>query len=492
MQYFAYVLLATLGLFVLITLIRAAFFRPKREGFAPLPEESVDVERAAARLSGAIQIPTISYPNEEDVDWAQFERFRAYLRESYPLIHKQLVCEVVAGASLLYCWKGSDPSLEPIALLSHQDVVPVSGGTEGDWTHPPFSGFNDGTFIWGRGAMDMKNHLICVMEAVETLLAEGFAPVRDVYLCFGHDEEVVGAEDSGAFRLRKALEARGVKRLASTLDEGGAMLPLHVKGIIENSVLAGIGISEKGYVDFEITINRKGGHSAQPPAHTALGELAQVIRDLERRQFKAELLPFMLHLLSEGGRRLPYALRLLSCNLPLLRPLLKAVLKKIPAAASMIRTTTAVTMASGSPAANVLPQKASAVVNFRIMPGTTVKDVEAHIRKVVRNKDIVLKVLKQKEASPFSGMRSSSFEAIRRLVLAQQPEAIVAPYLVMGGTDSYFYEPICAHCYRFSPFLAELSLLFCTHATNERVPVETLGGAVTFFKRYIRLASQPD
>ncbi|MDR1464090.1 MAG: M20/M25/M40 family metallo-hydrolase [Oscillospiraceae bacterium] len=484
MEFIAYIILILLGLAILATLVRAALFRPKKTAVPPLPPEEVDTGRAAAHLSAAIQIPTISYLEDDRVDWAQFRRFHAFLEESYPLLHRTLTREVIDKASLLYTWPGSDPALSPIALLSHQDVVPISAGTEDDWTHPPFSGHNDGEMIWGRGAMDMKNHLVAVMEAVETLLAEGFRPARTVHLCFGHNEEVVGSDHAGASAIMETLRDRGV-RLESVIDEGGAMFPIHVKKIL-NSTLAGIGISEKGYVSFEISIQRKGGHSAQPPKHTALGELAEVIRDLERHPFRAKMLPFLTSLLDEAGRRVPYCLRLVTCNHKLLRPVITGILQNIPAAASMMRTTTAVTMAQGSPADNVLPQKASVVVNFRQMPGTSAADVERHIRRVVRNKDIHIAALKQKEASPFSPTDSRAFQVIRDLVLTEHPEAIVAPYLVMGGTDACFYEPICDNVYRFSPFLTDLFLLFCTHATNERLPAETMGQAVSFFKRYIR------
>ncbi len=484
MEIIGWAILGFVALCILITVIRAALFRPKSTAVESFPPEACDPEGAARRLSGAIQIPTISYPENEKVDWAQFSRFHDYLEANYPLIHKQLKREVVAEASLLYHWQGTDPSLNPIALLSHQDVVPVSSGTEDDWTHPAFSGHNDGEFIWGRGAMDMKNHLICVMEAVETLLGEGYAPTRSVYLCFGHNEEVVGSDGAGAAAIRETLRSRGVQ-LESVIDEGGAMLPIKVKGVLEGT-LAGIGISEKGYADFEISLLRKGGHSSQPPKHSGLGEMAEVIRNLERHQFKAKMLPFFSDLLENAGRRLPFYLRLVVCNHRLLRPLIVAVLKNIPAAACLLRTTTAVTMASGSPAANVLPQKASIIANFRMMPGVTTADVERHIRKVSGKEDIQVKVLKKKEASPFSPADSPAFQTIARLAAPLGPGTIIAPYLVMGGTDACFYEPICNNVYRFSPFLAPIALLTCTHATDERIPVGSLGDAIAFFKRYIR------
>ncbi|MBE6772000.1 MAG: M20/M25/M40 family metallo-hydrolase [Ruminococcaceae bacterium] len=483
-----YIILAVIALAIVITAIKAAFFVPKKKDYGTPTEEKVDAKKAQANLSKAISIPTISYPDKSKVDFGQFEKFHKFLEEAYPLVHKNLTKEVVQEASLIFRWKGTRDDLEPIALLAHQDVVPISEGTEQDWTYAPFSGYNDGEFIWGRGALDMKNHLVAVMDAVETLLEEGFQPERDVYLLFGQDEEVVASESGGAKNIMLTLKERGI-HLDSVLDEGGAIIPVNVKGILNNKELVGIGVAEKGYTDFEITVNAKGGHSSQPPVHSGLGKLANVIKDLENNQFKAELLPFVKELFSNIGRNCTYPARLIMCNLKLFHPLLKFIMKKIPFAACLIRTTTAVTMAQGSPAANVLPQKSTVTVNFRQMPGTTVKDVENHIRKVCRNKDIEVKVLKAKEASKFSPTDSRTFKIIEEICMQDNKDSIVAPYLVMGGTDACYYEPICENIYRYAPYKVSVSLLRCTHGTNERIPVDTVASGVAFFKRYIRKAS---
>ncbi len=478
------IILGALGAATAVNCVRAAKFTPEKQDSVKLPHENCDADRAAQHISRAIQFKTVSYPDPEDMDWSEFERFHKFLDEAYPLVTKHLEKEVVDRASLLYRWKGTDPTLEPIALLAHQDVVPISKGTEQDWEHEPFSGDIDDGFIWGRGAMDMKNHLICVMEAVETLLEDGYQPVRDVYLCFGHNEEIVASKDSGASAIAHLLKSRGI-HLDSVIDEGGAILPVNIKGII-NGFIAGIGIAEKGYADFEITVETKGGHSSQPPKHSGLGKLADVIRDLENNQFEAQMLPFIKDLFNKIGRRVSYPAKLITCNISLLNPLIKEILKLIPPGASLIRTTTGVTMAQGSPAANVLPQRSSIVVNFRAMPGTTTKDIEEHIHKVVKNKKIEVKCLKSKEASSFSPTDSRAFKALEKITASDYPEAIVAPYLVMGGTDAYYYECVCENVYRYSPFIAETKLLLCTHGTNERLPLDTVGEAVVFFKRYIK------
>lgn len=482
-----YGILILLGVFIVITLIRAAFYTPKKLKAEPLPPEKVDVKRYEDNLSAAIRIPTISNSDPELVDWTQFTKFHEFLENAYPLIHKNLKKEVVGRASLVFYWKGKNPSLDPIAMLAHQDVVPVSEGTEGDWVHPAFDGVNDGEFIWGRGALDIKNHLIGVMESVETLLSEGFEPERDVYLCFGHDEEVMSddSDDSGAKNIVALLKSRGI-HLESVIDEGGAILPVNVKHIMENKSLAGIGVAEKGYADFEISVSAKGGHSSQPPKHSALGKLSEVVLKLENNQFKSKLTPMMFKLFSAIGRNTTYLGRVVMCNLWLLRPIVLAVLKSIPPSASMVRTTTAVTMANGSPAPNVLPQNASVVVNFRIMPDMCIKDVEEHIKKVC-GKDVSVKLLRGKEPSVISPTDSLTFGVIDRVCRSMNPETIVAPYLVMGGTDACRYQPVTECMYRYSPFMVSMELLLTTHGTNERIPVSTLEDGVAFFKRYIKL-----
>ena len=447
-------------------------------------EEKVDVERFIKNLSDAIKIPTIANRDESLVDWAPFDEFHAMLEKAYPLMHEKLDKQIISTRSLLYHWKSEHPEKEPIALLSHQDVVPVTPGTEDDWKYPAYSGEIAEGFLWGRGAIDMKNHLIGVCEAVETLLEEGYVPERDVYICFGHNEEVMAeGEICGADCMMRWFKERGIK-LDSVLDEGGAILEAKVDKVIDGH-LAGVGIAEKGHVDFEISVNAKGGHSSQPPKHSALGELSRIVCKLENNQFKAELTPQLYSLFNEIGKNTTYPVRCVMSNLPVLKPLITKICSEIPPVASMMRTTTAVTMANGSPAPNVLPQKATVNVNFRIMPGQTIEDVEAHIRKIAGPK-AEIKMVSGKNPSKISPTDSRAFNAIREICKEMDPKAIVAPYLVMGGTDARNYEDVCDNIYRNSPFLMDTALLLTCHGTNERIPLTSLKDGVVFFKKYIR------
>ena len=475
---------AAIGSAVAANLVKAKKFVPEAKISEPLPEERLDIDRYTKNLSDAIKIKTISNVDEEKVDWSAFDALHKLFEERYPLVHKTLKKEVVGKASLLYTWEGKNPSLDPIALLGHQDVVPVSAGTEQDWEHDPFGGEIADGYVWGRGAVDMKNHVLAVLESVETLIEDGFEPERTVYLCFGHNEEVVASPNNGAKKMSALLESRGV-HLDSVLDEGGAILPIKVPGIIDKN-LAGIGIAEKGYCDYKISLTAKGGHSSTPPKHTALGKMADVIKDIENNQFKSEITPVVDGILDRVGRNTSFLARNVLCNVKYLKPALKIVMSNIPAAASFVRTTTAVTMAEGSPQANVLPQKASVSVNFRIMPGMTIADIKTHLEKVIKNKNVEIELLGGQEPSNISPTDSRAFKAIEDICYRMNNNNVAAPYLVMGGTDARNYQNICENVYRYSPFLLPTSILQTTHGTNERIAVSSFPDALSFFKRYIK------
>jgi len=479
-----------IGILAATNAVKAARYKPEKRTTEALPLETADVERFIRNLSDSIQIPAIANADPALTDWSVFERLHAFLRERYPLIHNKLELELVSRASLMFRWPGTNPALDPMAMIAHLDVVPVTEGTEGDWKYPPYSGHYDGEFIWGRGSLDMKNHLIGLMESVEILLAEGFSPERDVYLCLGHNEEPpTTSETSGASAMARVLQKRGL-RLDSLNDEGGTLFKLNIKGVIKDKCIVAIGIAEKGYGDFSVSTFDKGGHSSQPPKHSALGRLAGVIQDIENNQFKGTMPDLTSNMLQEAGKHFSFPVRLVACNLPLLKPFLTKLLAEIPETGSFVKTTTAVTMASGSPAHNILPQKATINANFRIMPGMTLADVEQHIKDVSRNKNIEVKLYKGQEPSSISDLNTKSYKKLEKLFYDMYGgDVLVAPYIVMGATDAYRYQAVTNNIYRFSPFFVDVRLLNLTHGTNERLPATRLGDSLIFFKRYIRTMS---
>ncbi|MEO7548039.1 MAG: M20/M25/M40 family metallo-hydrolase, partial [Ramlibacter sp.] len=175
----------------------------------PAPALAVDEKGVAERLSAVIRFQTIASRVDADASAGEFRKLHAFLQEKFPKAHATLKRELVGGYSLLYTWPGTDEKAKPILLMAHQDVVPISPGTESNWEVSPFSGEIKGGFVWGRGAWDDKANLISQMEAVEMLVAGGFKPRQTIYFAFGHDEEVSGQR--GAAQIAKLLKERDIK-----------------------------------------------------------------------------------------------------------------------------------------------------------------------------------------------------------------------------------------------------------------------------------------
>src|SRR5712692_11456707 len=338
------------------------------------PSSAIDRDRAAEHLAAAIRFRTVSHQDPSEDDRTQFAGLRTFLARTYPKVHRSLVRELVNGDGLLYTWKGADASAKPVLLMAHQDVVPIEPGTEGRWAHPPFGGAIADGFVWGRGALDDKASLVFLMEAVESLLAEGFQPRRTVYLASGFDEEVGGL--AGATKIAELLGSRGV-RLDYVLDEGRAL----TQGIVPDlkQPVASIGIAEMGFLSVELVAETEGGHSSRPPRQTSIGVLAAAIERLERRQLPARLRGAPRLELETLAPSMPFGRRVMLSNLWLFAPLVVRALEQNPTTNSMVRTTTAPTIFQAGVKENVLPSKARAVVNFRILPGDSVAGVLAHV-----------------------------------------------------------------------------------------------------------------
>lgn len=465
---------------VAVLLVRGAAYKPgATEGeVEPLPE--IGSDEIAKRLSEAIRFRTVSYEDEDRMDYGEFAAFREYLEKTYPRVHETCSREIVGAASLLYRWPGTDPGLAPMALMAHQDVV--APGNEADWKHGPFEGFIDDEFVWGRGANDIKSMLIAELEAAEGLIARGFTPKRDVYFCFGHNEEINGEGRKGAEQIAALLKSRGV-RLDSVLDEGGAVVDGDGFGIEPH--VAAIGVAEKGYADVEIAVYDKGGHSSTPPKNSALIRLARLIPKFEASQFPARFTAPVEAMFDNVGRYMAYSTRVVLANKWLLKPVLKTVLLARAQTAAMIRTTTAVTMAAGSAQPNVLPEKATATINFRILPGETGDDVLWHVRDICGDEaEIVSSYVS--EPTPLSPTNTRAFSRICELSRRMGYDAVPTQYLVMGGTDSRFFYAVCDNVYRFAPLYMASEILATAHSVNERIPVATLGIGASFITEYIR------
>ena len=467
----------------LVLVVNALRMSSRQITVEPVSSVPMNEIAAAERLAAALRFATISHENPADFDGETFLRLHAYLEQTFPGVHSTLDRETVNEYSLLYRWAGSDPSLAPIALLAHLDVVPVEPGTEESWTHDAYSGEIADGYVWGRGSMDDKGMLVGSLEAVEMLLEQGVRPRRTVYLAFGHDEEVGGP--NGAVAIAALLRSRGVE-FDFVLDEGGAIADGMVPGM--PGTVALVGVAEKGFMSLELVVEMDGGHSSMPPAQTAIGILGAGIQRLERHQMPLAISGAAESMFDYLGPEMPFKQRIFVANRWLFGGLMKRMLAASPQGAAMLRTTTAPTIFQAGVKANVLPSTARAVVNFRILPGDSTTHVIEHVRRTLGDPRILIRPVEgfASEPSPVSDAGSESFRTVNRTIREVFPGTVVAPYLVTGGTDSRHYAGVARNVFRFGGMRVTAADLGRVHGTDERIGVNAYADLVRFFIRLVR------
>lgn len=238
-------------------------------------------DEMASRLSRALQFRTISWDRSDPDPQHCFDpepmlKLHQHLVQSFPNVHRNLKRTVINKYSLVYEWEGrsDSKSLKPVCFCGHLDVVPIAAPKK--WRGKPFSGDVKDGEIWGRGAIDDKQAVLGMLEAVEDLLSQGYRPERSLFFCFGHDEEIGGSE--GARHIANYLQSRQLQ-FDFLVDEGLFI----IDGILPGPPLAIVCVAEKGAVTARLRAHVSGGHSSAPGKESAIGVVARAVSRLQAR-----------------------------------------------------------------------------------------------------------------------------------------------------------------------------------------------------------------
>jgi acetylornithine deacetylase/succinyl-diaminopimelate desuccinylase-like protein len=378
-------------------------------------------------------------------------------------IKAELVAREAHRANVVARIPGADAGAESLALVGHTDVVPCDPR---DWTHPPFAGVvDDDGWLWGRGAVDMKNEVAARAVAMAELARSGFRPRGDLWFIAVADEED-GFADVG---MRWLLEERPDIRPTHSVNEGGGeRLPLS-----DGREMIGYSVGEKGTLPVQVTAVGEAGHASVP----TLGRNA---------------VPLLARLLPRLGDGLPdpapapEAVAMLRALLGRDEPDLSKALAEADrlydglgdTIQALMGSTMAPTMLWASNKRNVMPARATAEVDIRILPGTSHADVESRVRSALGD-DIAYELawpeaMVPASSSPVDGVVPA---AIAAFLASEADPGTLMPTLCTGFTDSNFLRAAGGtQAYGFSPFRATphdvLEAGF--HNANERVHVDDL------------------
>ena len=440
---------------------------PKTLDWTAISNEAVD------HLKALLRIPTVNPPGNE----RPAADYLARLFEAEGIEHTIVESEPTR-ASIIARLRATHPSGKgPLLLNGHLDVVAVD---REKWTHDPFAAVEADGCIWGRGAIDMKNMVTMSAMTLVLLKRAGVALDRDVIFAGVADEEA-GSRKGALFLVEKHPE---LVRCEYVLNEVGGHT-LHMG----KARYYPIQVAEKGICWFEMVAEGEPGHGSMPHRENPVVKVARAITALGQTRLPHRVTPVVENFLRTIAKGAPFPQ---SSVLPLLlHPKLAGtlldVIERVDADRAkglnaMLHDTVSPTITQSGSKVNVIPSRASAQVDGRMMPGLSIPEFLDEVQRVI-GPGLKITVHEQHEGVSFSS-DTPLFRSIERALAVHDPGGVPVPYMIPGFTDSFAYARLGAICYGFSPVRLgpELEFTRMYHGHDERIPREgfTWGMRVLF------------
>lgn len=375
---------------------------------------------------------------------------------------------------------GTDPKARPMLLLAHIDVVEAK---RGDWSRDPFTLVEENGYFYGRGSSDDKAEASVWVDTLIRFRQEGFKPRRDVKLALTCGEETASAFNGAHFL---ATQKRDLIDAAFALNEGaGGRLDASGKPVALN-VEAG----EKFPQDFQLEVTNPGGHSSRPTKDNAIYHLAFALTRISQYDFPIEFTDaskaYLTRMAPLVGGEMGVAMTALVKDPTDAKA--AAIVQRDPGYNGMLHTTCVATMLNAGHATNALPQRARAVVNCRIFPGTSVEQVQAQLVKLSDDPQVHVTTFDARsevtKAPP--PLTPEIMGPIEKVAGQIWPGVPIIPVLTAGATDGAFMTPVGIPTYGVTGMFGDPDGNG-VHGLNERIRVTSLYSGRDFLYGIVKL-----
>ena len=382
-------------------------------------------------------------------------------------------------AALIVRWRASGtPKAKPIMLMGHMDVVEAK---REDSTTDPFVMTERDGYYYGRGAIDMKDGIVGITQALINLKAAGFKPKRDIVVFFTGDEETngIGARKGAS----EWLDLLGHPEYGLNADGGGG-------GINPDGSPAGFTMqtAEKTYAGYTLTVRNRGGHSSKPRKDNAIYDLMHALEKLEAFQFPPRMSE-TTRAYFEGRQKqekgpLGDAMRRWLANNDDHEA--ADFIEASESEVGLTRTRCIPTRLFAGHADNALPQLATALINCRIFPGVDPNFVKGELDKIVANSNVVVTRNDDQVASLSSPLRPDITNAYTKAVQTLHPGMPVFPEMSTGATDGRPFRVAGIPIYGTTGSWVVVPVDFRAHGKDERIPVQSLYDNVVHWQLMLR------
>lgn len=360
--------------------------------------------------------------------------------------------------------RGADPSRGALMVHGHLDVVPAEPA---DWSVHPFSGAVKDGYVWGRGAVDMKDMVGMMLAVARRFKAENIVPPRDLVFAFVADEEHGGTYGADWLVNNRPDLFEGVTEAIG--EVGGFSLTVPRKDGGERRLYL-IETAEKGLSWMRLTARGRAGHGSMVHDDNAVTAIAGAVDRLGRHEFPLVLSPAVEEFLTAVAEETGYTFDPNS-------PDLEGTIAKLGGVARIVsatlRDTANPTMLKAGYKANVIPAVAEAMIDCRVLPGRK----EAFEREVdeLIGPDVT-RSWERDLPSYETSFDGDLVDAMNASVLTLDPEARIVPYMLSAGTDAKSFQRLGIRCFGFAPLRLPPDLDFAAlfHGVDERVPVDAL------------------
>jgi acetylornithine deacetylase/succinyl-diaminopimelate desuccinylase-like protein len=433
-----------------------------------LPQEAV------AWLEGLIRINTTNPPGNE----LAAANYIAGILEKEGIPHE--VIEITQGRAIVVGRLNASvmpDAARSLLLLAHLDVV---GVTREKWTVDPFAAVTQGGYLYGRGTIDDKGMVIANLAAIVALKRNAILLDRDVIFLADDDEE------QGGDASIKAVIAKHWDKIAAgfAINEEGRVITKNGKPLY-----VGIQTSEKVSMNVTVICTGTSGHGSMPRPDNAVVHLSAAIAKIGAYETPVKFIPETERYFEQLARVEDdeTAKWIRALEMPSRQSLaVKRVAEMSPIWNSMMRDTIAPTMLQAGVRMNVVPSEARANLNIRLLPGDSINDVVADLKKVVNDPQIRFEVVPNGGMpSPPSSLESPLYKTIQQASEKEFPGIVTMPYMSTGATDSAQLRLHNVQAFGLLPFpLAEEDVLRM-HADDERIPLESFRKGVEFLYRIV-------
>lgn len=449
---------------------------PEGRDPSPDPNWAVLEEEAIQILRDYLRIDTTNPPGNETAA----ARFLQGILEREG-IESHLIESAPGRGNLVARLRGNGP-LRPLILHHHMDVVYADRRF---WSVDPFGGEVRDGYVWGRGALDMKGIGLLQLTAFLAVKRQGVPLKRDVALLATADEEA-GSTFGAKFLAEQHPDL--IRGAEYALSEWGA---IHREPGWRGA-LGGITISEKTVLPIRLTARGIPGHGSMPWPDTAVNRLIRALNRLLDTPRPLRVIPEVQQYFAAYGRLLPGDQGALYADLSVSfqKPAFREEFLKSPHRAAMVRTTFAITVLKGSEKRNVIPPEAAADVDCRLLAGDDPEEILNWVRTVIADDQVTVEAINTPKAPNLSSPDTELYKVMAELLPLREPTAVVAPQVLTGFTDCWFFRGLGVASYGFTPFVLDLSELSRLHGNDERISLENLrAGVRIYYELLLRIAA---